>query len=130
VYLGRFAVVFADVVGGRTAVVVLVCVWVAIASVVTVINLGKKMKRSAFELGKKYFIRTATYHVVGQLNEIYTNELVLSSASWIADSGRFNAALTSGNFEEIEPFVNDVIVSRGGIIDATEWTHILPTKVK
>jgi len=88
------------------------------------------MEKSAFELGKKYFIRTATYHVVGQLNEIYTNELVLSSASWIADSGRFNAALTSGNFEEIEPFVNDVIVSRGGIIDATEWTHILPTKVK
>jgi len=88
------------------------------------------MKNSAFELGKKYFIRTATYHVVGQLNEIYQKELVLTSASWIADSGRFNAALVSGNFEEIEPFVNDVIVSRGGIIDATEWTHELPSKVK
>ena len=88
------------------------------------------MKKSAFELGKKYFIRTATYHVVGQLNEIYQMELVLTSASWIADSGRFNAALVSGIFEEIEPFVNDVIVSRGGIIDATEWTHELPSKVK
>ena len=88
------------------------------------------MKQSAFECGKQYFIRTATYHVVGRLNEIYKNELVLSSASWIADSGRFNAALQSGIFEEIEPFVNDVIVSRGGIIDATEWTHALPTKVK
>ena len=88
------------------------------------------MKKSAFEIGKSYFIRTATYHVVGKLMNIYTNELVLSSASWIADSGRFNAALTSGNFEEIEPFVNDVIVSRGGIIDATEWTHELPSKVK
>ena len=88
------------------------------------------MKPSAFELGKKYFIRTATYHVVGQLNEIYQKELVLTSASWIADSGRFNAALVSGIFEEIEPFVNDVIVSRGGIIDATEWTHELPSKVK
>ena len=88
------------------------------------------MKPSAFELGKKYFIRTATYHVVGQLNEIYQKELVLTSASWIADSGRFNAALVSGIFEEIEPFVNDVIVSRGGIIDATEWTHELPYQVK
>jgi len=88
------------------------------------------MKKSAFELGKKYFIRTATYHVVGQLNEIYQKELVLTSASWIADSGRFNAALVSGIFEEIEPFVNDVIVSRGGIIDATEWTHELPSTVK
>ena len=88
------------------------------------------MKPSAFVIGKKYFIRTATYHVVGRLDEIYKNELVLSSASWIADSGRFNAALTSGNFEEIEPFVNDVIVSRGGIIDATEWDHELPSQVK
>ena len=88
------------------------------------------MKQSAFVIGNKYFIRTATYHVVGKLVNIYTNELVLSSASWIADSGRFNAALISGNFEEIEPFVNDVIVSRGGIIDATEWTHELPSKVK
>jgi len=88
------------------------------------------MKPSAFVIGKKYFIRTATYHVVGRLDEIYKNELVLSSASWIADSGRFNAALVSGEFQEIEPFVNNVIVSRGGIIDATEWLHELPLKVK
>jgi len=86
--------------------------------------------KTAFVIGKKYFIRTATYHVVGLLTGVYKNELVLSNASWIADSGRFNAALISGNFEEIEPFVNDVIVSRGGIIDATEWTHELPSKVK
>jgi len=88
------------------------------------------MKESAFECGKQYFIRTATYHVVGRLDEIYQKELVLSSASWIADSGRFNAALRTGEFSEIEPFVNDVIVNRGGIIDATEWTHELPSKVK
>ena len=88
------------------------------------------MKKSAFEIGKSYFIRTATYHVVGKLVNIYTNELVLGSASWIADSGRFNAALVSGELQEIEPFVNNVIVSRGGIIDATEWTHELPLKVK
>ena len=34
--------------------------------------------KTAFVIGKKYFIRTATYHVVGQLDEIYTKELVLS----------------------------------------------------
>ena len=88
------------------------------------------MKPSAFVIGKKYFIRTATYHVLGKLEYIYPKEFVLSSASWIADSGRFNAALVSGEFQEIEPFVNNVIVSRGGIIDATEWTHELPLKVK
>ena len=88
------------------------------------------MKQSAFVIGKKYFIRTATYHVVGKLEYIHPKELVLSSASWIADSGRFNAALVSGEFQEIEPFVNNVIVSRGGIIDATEWLHELPLKVK
>ena len=88
------------------------------------------MKPSAFVIGKKYFVRTATYHVLGKLEYIYPKELVLSSASWIADSGRFNAALVSGEFQEIEPFVNNVIVSRGGIIDATEWTHELPSQVK
>ena len=88
------------------------------------------MKKSAFVIGEKYFIRTATYHLVGLLTGVYKNELVLCSASWIADSGRFNAALVSGKFEEIEPFVNHVIVSRGGIIDATLWTHELPSKVK
>jgi len=87
------------------------------------------MKKSAFIIGRNYFIRTVTYHIVGKLIDIYKKELVLTSASWIADSGRFNNALKNGIFNEVEPFVNNVIVNRSGIIDATEWNHELPDKV-
>ena len=85
---------------------------------------------TAFEVGKAYYIRTATYHVLGRLKKIYTNELVLEDASWVADQGRFNESLKTGNLNEVEPFVSDAIVSRGGIIDATIWSHDLPTQVK
>lgn len=85
---------------------------------------------TAFELGKSYFIRTATYHVVGRLIAIYPEELVLEEASWVADSGRFHTALKTGELNEVEPFVNPCIVFRGGGIDATEWSHPLPGKQK
>ena len=85
---------------------------------------------SPYIVGEKYFIRTATYHHVGRLSAIYENELVLSEASWVADSGRFNNALVSGELNEVEPFVNPVIIARGGIIDVTVWDGELPTKVK
>lgn len=85
---------------------------------------------SAFEIGKAYFIRTATYACTGLLVAIYKEELVLKDAAWIADTGRFHDALKNGVFAEIEPFVNPIIVSRGGIIDATEWQHPLPREQK
>lgn len=74
-------------------------------------------------IGKAYFIRTVTMHVIGKLEKITDKELVLSSASWIADSGRFHDALKTGDLCEVEPFINDIIVNRNSIIDATEWTH-------
>jgi hypothetical protein len=74
---------------------------------------------SAFLVGEKYFIRTATYHVTGQIIKITPSELVLSDAAWIADSGRFSNALKTCSFLEVEPYHNPVIVSRLAIIDAT-----------
>ena len=85
---------------------------------------------SAYKIGEKYFIRTATYHCVGMLVEKTQNELVLKNASWIADSGRLNNALKTGVFDEIEPFPNAIIVNINGIIDATIFLHDLPELVK
>jgi hypothetical protein len=84
----------------------------------------------AFVIGESYFIRTATYASVGRLIAIFPQELVLEDASWIPDTGRFHDALRDGNFEEVEPFINPVIVNRGGIIDATIWHHELPKMQK
>ena len=75
-----------------------------------------------FEIGKNYFIRTVTHHLTGRLVSVGNQELVLESAAWIADDGRFADALKSCKFEEVEPFPGDnkVVVGRGSIIDVTQ----------
>ena len=76
-----------------------------------------------FKIGENYLIRTVTMIQIGRLESVGNNELVLSNAAWIADTGRFYDALITGKLNEVEPFPNDVIIGRGSIIDATIWTH-------
>ncbi len=68
--------------------------------------------------------------LVGRLEWVGATELELSSASWIADTGRFYNAIKEGKLKEVEPFTNNVIVGRGSLIDATIWTHKLPDTQK
>lgn len=74
-----------------------------------------------WKIGSNYFIRTVTFHYTGTLVAIYASELVLKDAAWIADDGRFADAMKSESFAEVEPFPDDreVIIPRGGILDAT-----------
>jgi hypothetical protein len=81
------------------------------------------------ETGKKVFIRTVTYHMVGKIEGIKDGMIELSDASWIADSGRFSNALKEGTLNEVEP-VGDACVSIGAVVDAFPWNHDLPTKQK
>ena len=90
-------------------------------------SVKKVSKESIWQIGKAYFIRTVTMHLIGELSVITDKELVLKKASWIADSGRFHDALKTGKLSEVEPFINDVIVNRESIIDATLWSHEIPT---
>lgn len=100
--------------------------------IVDIKNMFSKPKDeiSPWVIGKSYFIRTVTMHLIGKLILLNEKELVLSECSWIADSGRFHNALKDGNLSEVEPFVDDVIVNRTSIIDATEWRHALPREQK
>lgn len=82
-----------------------------------------------WEIGKKYFVRTVTYHLIGELIHVDKNELLFRDASWVASSGRFSNALVTGKLAEVEPFLDPVIMGRGGIIDASEWRHELPTVI-
>lgn len=88
--------------------------------------------RGPYKVGENYFLRTVTHHLTGKLVAVYDKELVLSSAAWIADDGRFSQALATGNVNEVEPFPSDeqVIVGRGSLIDCVRWKHALPTSVK
>ena len=84
----------------------------------------------SFEIGKSYLIRTVTMFHVGRLTAVTDTDLVLSDASWVADTGRFSDAIRTGNLNEIEPFESRVIIGRGGIVDACEWKHSLPRNQK
>jgi hypothetical protein len=89
---------------------------------------------SPFQIGKNYFIRTVTMSHIGKLEAVNDDNFVLSSASWVADSGRLSDAMNSGleaiGSSEIEPFVNDIIIGRGALIDMTIYNFPLPTKQK
>jgi hypothetical protein len=89
-------------------------------------NFAKNVDIGPWEIGKKYFIRTVTMHLTGELVSVANNEIVLKDAAWIADSGRFNEALKDINkCSEVEPFQNHVIVGRGSIVDATVIQHVI-----
>jgi len=91
-------------------------------------------KSHPFEIGKSYFIRTVTMAHVGKLEAVHDDILVLSNASWVADCGRLSDAMKSGleaiSTSEIEPFVNNLLVGRGALIDMTIYNFPLPTKQK
>jgi hypothetical protein len=82
-------------------------------------------KETPFEIGESYLIRTVTMAWHGEVKKIAGDFLILCDAAWIADTGRFHDALKdANNFHEVEPAVNDVIVSCGSIIDATKLAKI------
>ena len=78
-----------------------------------------------WKVGENYFIRTVTNYILGKLTAVTPQELLLTEASWIADTGRFHDALKKATASEVEPFINDVIVGRGAVVDATIWTGAL-----
>jgi len=82
--------------------------------------------------GKNYFIRTVTHYYTGKLVGFTEEDLVLVEAAWIADTGRFANFLESGKAQEVEPYPAKakVFVSRGAVIDVSEWAHPLPREQK
>jgi hypothetical protein len=74
-----------------------------------------------WKIGKIYLIRTVTMIDTGRLVGVTPQELILTEAAWIPDTGRFADALDKLSFNEVEPFPNgEVIIGRGSIIDAVE----------
>lgn len=91
---------------------------------------GAKSPDCAYKIGEQYLIRTVTHYYTGRLAAIYPQELVLESAAWIADTGRFHDCLKNGTVNECEPFVEPVILNRGAIVDGTVWKGKLPAEQK
>lgn len=78
-----------------------------------------------FVPGTKWFIRTVTYHLTGEVVRVEGGFLVLKDAAWIADTERFSDAIRHGKLREVEP-VDDAVVNLAAITDAFPWVHDLP----
>jgi len=92
--------------------------------------IGAGVHSCSFNVGEKYLIRSVTFYHTGRITAITDTDIVLTDAAWIASTGRFSDCLRTGEFDEVEPFVDEVIVARGAIIDATVWPHELPRAKK
>jgi hypothetical protein len=78
-------------------------------------------------VGNKYYFRTVTYHLTGEVKKIVGRFAYLKDAAWIADSGRFMNAIKEGTLSEVEP-VGDAFVNIDTVTDFFPWKHALPTK--
>lgn len=95
--------------------------------------------QTAYKIGRNYFFRLATYHNIGRVVAIYPREIVLETACWVADSGRWAEAIQDGTLNEVEPYPDfqedgktpfKVIINRSFIVDSCDWIHELPRKQK
>ena len=76
-----------------------------------------------YQVGQPYFIRTVTYFNAGILKAVYAQELVLTQACWVPDTGRLSeqwAKSPEDIFAEVELWPKDaeVIIGRGSVVDA------------
>jgi len=83
-----------------------------------------------YQVGKSYLVRAVTLYYIGILKAVYSHELSFSSASWVADTGRYHDALKTGKLNEVEPILGDLIIGRGSIVDMVEWSHKPPMEQK
>src|SRR5512146_745928 len=91
---------------------------------VSMLMLGKA-NECPFVIGKSYFVRLATYHVLGTVDRIVGDFVVLKAgtASWIADSGRFQQAIDDGKLNEVEPVGTEIFFNMNNVIDVYPWEH-------
>lgn len=85
-----------------------------------------------YKIGSNYLIRTVTMIYTGKLEAVYDKELVISSASWIAETNRWANSVADGNFKEVEPYPDNckVTIGRGAVLDATPVNWKLPREQK
>lgn len=88
--------------------------------------------QSPLRVGNTVLIRTVTMIQVGRVESLVGDIVLLSGASWVADTERFGTCLTTGAFREVEkiPGAGVCGVGRGAIVDFFDWPHALPTESK
>lgn len=80
-------------------------------------------------IGQNFYFRTVTFHLVGKVKKILGNFVELEESSWVADSGRFQQALSEGSLDEVE-LCGQGFVNMEAVTDFYPWKHDLPDKQK
>jgi frataxin-like iron-binding protein CyaY len=99
--------------------------WTKIKDQVEADNKSFEVKDLDGFIGQKLFIRTVTYHLVGEVTKRIGHLFEMKNASWVADSGRFMQAIKSGTLNEVEP-VGNAWVNLDAVVDMFPWCHALP----
>jgi len=89
----------------------------------------EKVEKLEDLIGKSFFFRTVTYHLIGKVERVFSNMLELSGASWVADSDRFMDAIVYGKLKEVEP-VGTAYINIYSLTDFFPWKHRLPDAQK
>jgi hypothetical protein len=92
--------------------------------------MATKKTNKIVEAGSCVLIRTVTHYYVGRITEVTKLTIHLEDAAWVADTGRFTEALTTGTLGEVEPFPDGVLVFIQACVDISPWAHELPREVK
>lgn len=82
----------------------------------------KQVTNSFYKVGHDYFVRTVTMIYLGQIKSEDSEALVLKDCAWIPDTSRWSEFLKGEKPNEMEPYVNDIIIYKSAILHATELT--------
>lgn len=94
--------------------------------VLQAVQVNQDIKIISDMIGKSFFFRTVTYHIIGKVVDIIDKKIiVLEQASWVADSGRFMNAIKDGTLIEVEP-LGEWFVCLDTVTDFGRWNHALP----
>jgi hypothetical protein len=86
------------------------------------IKLKPATQSHAYEVGKLYHVETATKYYIGTLAAVTDTQIVLTNGAWVAHTGRPNAYFNGAAPTSLEPIPNPIILERGGIVMATEYS--------
>lgn len=78
------------------------------------------MKETFLQKGEQYLFRTVTMIYSGRIKDMNDDEILLEDAAWIAETKRWTDSLKTCEFNEVEPYVYDVVIYKGAILDITK----------
>jgi hypothetical protein len=80
-------------------------------------------------VGGRYFFRTVTYFLTGEVKKVVGRFIYLKNAAVIFDTGRFMDCIKDGKINEVEP-VGEAFVNLDSVTDFFPWKHKLPSDQK